>query len=237
MFRAPGLALLLAVLLGVVGSCGVVAEEPRTVVALTFDDGLESQLAAVDLLREHGLRATFYVSSGLLGRDGRMTAGQVRDLAEAGHEIGGHTLTHARLPTLSLRAQRREICDDRRALTGLGLAVPTLAYPYGAFDRSTAGLASECGYTGARGSGAGASGDPFNLPTAPAVVRTTSLATLQGHVRRSGLVTLVFHEVCASCGEYSVDPGVLAAFLGWLAVQPGVEVRPLGEAMRGKEAG
>jgi peptidoglycan/xylan/chitin deacetylase (PgdA/CDA1 family) len=224
--------LALAVLLVAVVSCGA-QREPRTVVALTFDDALASQVRAVELLREHGLAATFYVSSGLLGGERRLTSAQIRDIAGAGHEIGGHTSTHARLPELSVDGQRAEICADRRALTDLGLAVPTLAYPYGAFDATTVRLAGECGYLAARGSGKGEPGDPFNVPTAPAVVRGTTLATLQAHVRRGGLVTLVFHDVCAPCGEYSVDPRVLDEFLGWLAVQPDTEVRPFGEAVRG----
>lgn len=207
------------------------------VVVLTFDDGLASQARAAELLREHGLTATFYVSSGLLGRPGRMTWRQVGELARAGHEIGGHTLTHARLDRLPPQEQRREICADRRALTARGHDARTLAYPYGAAGPQTARIAAECGYLGARAGTAKTTADPFAVPvtltvTADTTRRTMERAVLAGE-RRGGRVTLVFHDVCADCGEYAVDPATLDGFLGWLAARQarGTRVLPLARAL------
>ena len=67
-------------------------EEP--LLALSFDDGPSDRTERVlDLLREHGARATFFVI-------GQSVAGREPTLRRAraeGHELGSHTLTHPRL--------------------------------------------------------------------------------------------------------------------------------------------
>ena len=80
-------------------------DKPR--VALSFDDGptepYTSQLLAV--LREHGVRATFF----MLGVNVDRHPDTVRRLVADGHEIGNHTYTHAVLPLRGPRAIRRSI--------------------------------------------------------------------------------------------------------------------------------
>lgn len=67
-------------------------------VSLTFDDGLRSQLElAIPLLNDRGLRATFYLNP--RGKDpGSEDWFQRwigwREVAEQGHELGNHSLTH-----------------------------------------------------------------------------------------------------------------------------------------------
>lgn len=67
-------------------------------VSLTFDDGLQSQFeVAVPILNERNLRATFYLNP--KGNDPESDDWQQRwenwkIVAEQGHEIGNHSLTH-----------------------------------------------------------------------------------------------------------------------------------------------
>ncbi|MCY4546273.1 MAG: polysaccharide deacetylase family protein [Gemmatimonadetes bacterium] len=62
-------------------------------VSLTFDDGMRSQLeVALPILAENGLRATFYVNS--RGPDWRGLLAPWKAVAEAGHEVGNHTVSH-----------------------------------------------------------------------------------------------------------------------------------------------
>ncbi len=64
----------------------------KAAVSLTFDDGMRSQReVGVPLLTSHGVRATFYVNP----RDDYATMLEGwRGAAEAGHEIGNHTINH-----------------------------------------------------------------------------------------------------------------------------------------------
>jgi len=62
-------------------------------ISLTFDDGLPSQLkVAVPLLDKYGLRGTFYVVP--RGDDWSDRLAAWRKVAELGHEIGNHSLSH-----------------------------------------------------------------------------------------------------------------------------------------------
>lgn len=65
----------------------------RGALSLTFDDGTKNQLSkAVPPLDERGLKATFYLNPG--AKDWQQTLLPWRKVAQSGHEIGNHGLTH-----------------------------------------------------------------------------------------------------------------------------------------------
>ena len=212
----------------------------QVIVSLNFDDCLASQLEAAAILEARGMRGTFFINSAKLGMSGRLTLDQVRALRDAGHEIGGHTLSHPRLTTLSTDNQRTEICNDRVALLDAGFQVASFAYPFGDKDSVTRQIVIDCNYNSARESGGlrtptGSTSNPYAETVPPAdayairthgsVQDTTTLADLQAYVMRAeesggGWVPLVFHHICGPCDPaqtYSTSPALLAAFLDWLA--------------------
>lgn len=82
--------------------------------------------------------------------DHMMSLDELRDLANRGHEIGSHTVTHPILTTLDLDAQRTEIESSRKALTTiLGESnTPTgFCYPNGSFTPDTARAVRLAGYS------------------------------------------------------------------------------------------
>ena len=86
------------------------------VVALTFDDGPSPWSGPIlDLLAEHGGRATFFVLGAAVDEpDG--TATVTRMLAE-GHEVGNHTYTHhTNLPELDDERLRGELTTTSAAI-------------------------------------------------------------------------------------------------------------------------
>ncbi len=94
----------------------------------------------------------------------------VETLAEAGWELGGHTVSHHVLSTLDEAGQRREIVGGREALTGpLALGCESFAYPFGRrwdFDETSVELARETGFECAVTTHSGAatkSADPYRL--------------------------------------------------------------------------
>src|SRR5436305_15141417 len=126
---------------------------PRATVSLTLDDGVASQRAAAELVDARGLKATFYVPTGLVGTAGRLDWAEVEQLAAAGHEIGGHTRSHVRLPELTDEEAEKEIGADRRALLERGLEARTFAYPFGEHDLRARSLVKSAGYEAARAVG------------------------------------------------------------------------------------
>lgn len=142
--------------------------------ALTFDDGFaDNAHTLVPLLASEGAPATVFVVSRWLGEPHPdapwtrlMTADELRTLAAAGIEIGGHTATHADLPTLSPAAARAELADGKRELEELiGRAVEVAAYPYGHATEETRAACREAGFLAAcRTVGEGSWADPYDLP-------------------------------------------------------------------------
>src|SRR3954454_8452577 len=128
-----------------------VGHAASTVVSLEFDDGWADQYAnARAQLKSHGMHGTFFINSGSVGTTDYMTWQQITDLATDGNEIGGHTIDHPHLKTLSSSEQVHQICDDRTALRNRGFAVTNFAYPYGEYDATVKANAKSCGYSTAR---------------------------------------------------------------------------------------
>lgn len=114
-----------------------------TIVSLTFDDGL-MQSAAITALLDTGLSATFYVNSDAIRRSGRinnndfLTKRELDTLFYNGDDIGGHTIDHVDLATLSDAAQRKAVCDDLKQLRQwYGNAVYSFAYPFASTGPAT----------------------------------------------------------------------------------------------------
>src|SRR5512139_1225596 len=132
------------------------ATAAETIVSLTFDDGLAQSLAR-DILRNHGMKGTFYVNSNMIGTGGDyLTKAELDALFADGNEIGGHTIDHVDLATLSDSAQRAAICNDMQTLnTWYPGQIHAFAYPYASTGPTTQSiLAAGCPgvgqYTSAR---------------------------------------------------------------------------------------
>lgn len=97
------------------------AESADKVVALTFDDGpdADSTPRVLDLLKRHGVRATFFV----VGEQARQNPELIHRLVAEGHTVAGHSYYH--LPQSTLWSSQRYTeelfrCNDVVArLTGL----------------------------------------------------------------------------------------------------------------------
>ncbi|MFB9360192.1 Ig-like domain-containing protein [Actinoplanes nipponensis] len=216
---------------------GSVAARSPVTVSFTYDDGSSDQLDAAEIMSRYGFKGTFYLNSSLLGASGRLSVAQATALQSAGHEIGGHTVTHADLPTLSADEQARQVCNDRTTLLSHGLQVSNFAYPYGDDSPAVQQVVQNCGYNSARiVGGIASSGSCYGCPTAeklppvnPYAIATpesikpgTSLEAMQNLVLQAeenggGWVVLVMHRVCDRCDPYAVAPSTLDSFSSWLA--------------------
>jgi peptidoglycan/xylan/chitin deacetylase (PgdA/CDA1 family)/plastocyanin len=137
-------------LLGALVAPGVAAAGP-TLVSLNFDDGTADQYQARAMLAQDGLHGTFFVNSNKVGASSSfMTWSQLSDLSGDGNEIGGHTLDHVNLTTVTTTEATRQVCDDRQALISHGFNVTDFDYPYGASNSTVESIVRGCGYSSAR---------------------------------------------------------------------------------------
>jgi peptidoglycan/xylan/chitin deacetylase (PgdA/CDA1 family) len=214
----------------------------NTVVSIEFDDGYSSQYQTRAMLSAHGMRATYYIISG----DHGMSWSQIHDLANDGNEIGGHTISHPDLTSLSTAAATTEVCGGRDQLIAQGFSnVVSFAYPYGRNNASVQQVVQSCGYT----SGRDVTGNtetippqnPFRTRTPENVNEDMPLSEVQGFVTQAennggGWVQLVFHDICSpggSCDHYSMPPATFNALLDWLQSRAanGTVVKTVGEVM------
>lgn len=126
--------------------------------ALTFswDDGVEEDRPLVKFMNEHGLRGTFNLNSGSLGRPDRPANNKRIDASEVaslyqGHEVAIHTVTHPHLAKLDASQIVREVLEDRVALEDIvGYPVRGMAYPYGTFSQQVIDILRTMGIVYAR---------------------------------------------------------------------------------------
>jgi len=75
---------------------------------------------------------------------------ELERLAQAGWEIGSHTRSHPRLPTLDDAALENELQSSRQDIERhLAGPCPSLAYPYGDHDARVVAAARRAGYESA----------------------------------------------------------------------------------------
>lgn len=99
-------------------------------VALTFDDGPspETTPGLLDLLKEEGVRATFFVE----GRWAQAYPDLVRREVAEGHSVENHTWDHPDLATLPANQVASQIESTDQAIAAAGVPAPTLIRaPYG----------------------------------------------------------------------------------------------------------
>ena len=110
----------------------------RFPVAITLDDDLPSHVEeALPALQREGLSATFFLGGAWVieSTAGRFGPESVRALAEAGFDVGFHTLRHRSLPSLSDVALEQALHEGREELAAAaGRRLDLIGYPHGKAD-------------------------------------------------------------------------------------------------------
>ena len=96
-------------------------------VALTFDDGPDPEQTprVLDILAAHGAKATFF----LIGERAEKAAAVARRIAEGGHDLGNHTLSHRSLWLSGPRETARQVNQGHEAIAQAAGAPPKFFRP------------------------------------------------------------------------------------------------------------
>lgn len=119
------------------------------VVALTFDDGpgpKTSQL--LDLLREFGAKATFFVTANnIYPIESEPGSSLVRRALAEGHQVASHTWRHQDLSAIGRDERAREVLLTESAMANVFQRFPTyIRPPYGSCDGACLSHLGELGY-------------------------------------------------------------------------------------------
>lgn len=131
-------------------------------VVLSFDDGCDSFYNSVHpILAKFGFPAVVYPVVGYLGRRASwkgltnnqisiLSSKKLRELSNAGYEIGSHTIEHPRLTTLKTENICKQLSESKEMLEDIICkTVTSFSYPHGDFNSETIAILKEWGYVNA----------------------------------------------------------------------------------------
>jgi peptidoglycan/xylan/chitin deacetylase (PgdA/CDA1 family) len=119
---------------------------------LSFDDGFKNCLKAAKIMHEVGAKSCFFVCPPMIGETNFATIERfcrdrlrkaplefmnwtdLETLLTLGHEIGGHTMTHANLGEIPLEQTRQELAESFDILNRRLGNIKHFAWPYGKFS-------------------------------------------------------------------------------------------------------
>jgi peptidoglycan/xylan/chitin deacetylase (PgdA/CDA1 family) len=131
------------------------AELPPKPIVITFDDGNRNIYDnAFPIMRKYDYPGVFYIVGNRVNSGTNIAhAPELKEMIDAGWEIGSHSYTHADL-TLNHNIARYEILQSKLDLeSALDTDVDTFAYPFGTVDPYLAQKVSDYGYRAGMGLG------------------------------------------------------------------------------------
>lgn len=212
----------------------------RPVVSFTFDDVPESAVhEGAPVLEAEGVRGTWYLCTGLFGREGHMgrfaDARDARRLASAGHEIACHTRDHIDCHRADNARLLADVEANARALRELGGSAAHFAFPYGEVGpRAKRLLASR--YGSLRGVQAGLVRDGGDRNQLPAVGiegdegEARARCWIDRAVAGKAWLILFTHDVRETPSPWGCTPEALGRLARYAKAQ-GCDIRTVGEVL------
>lgn len=101
---------------------------------MSYDDGSMHDRKLVEIFDRYGIKGTFHLNSGWLGRQGTIAAEEVAELY-ANHEVSVHSVNHPCLADVPKERLALEILQDRQSLEELvKYPVRGMSYPNGSYN-------------------------------------------------------------------------------------------------------
>lgn len=209
-------------------------------VSFTFDDFPKSALAAGGaILKQHGLRGTYYAAMGLMNCINQFgehfDAQDLEQLLRDGHELGGHTYSHVSCREMSALLYRKEVTKGQAAVmhvTGCN-KTPSFAYPMGHVNISAKKAAGAESYS-CRCSRAGINRELSDRNLLRANRLYMDFAAVEDLVSRTlqckGWLIFYTHDVCSNPSPFGCTPEYFDRVVQ-LTMHAGLRILPVGEAL------
>jgi peptidoglycan/xylan/chitin deacetylase (PgdA/CDA1 family) len=161
---------------------------PAKPVMLTFDDtDLPQFTVAKPVMEKYGFKGLFFIMTVSLGRPNYMSREQVKQLADAGNEIGSHTWDHKNIKQFVPADWAVQIDKPTKTLEAItGKPVKYFAYPFGLWNHAVIAPLKEHGFRAAFQLAAKRDGEePLYTIRRIIVPGAWSAGTLQSYIRHS----------------------------------------------------
>lgn len=113
----------------------------KVIVVTSWDDGLIYDKKLYETLDYYGIKGTFFVIVGKIGKPGYLSEDLVKEISLC-HEVGSHTLSHPNLTNIDLKKAEYEIYMSKCMLEKIiGSKVYGLCYPKGYYNSCVATIA------------------------------------------------------------------------------------------------
>jgi peptidoglycan/xylan/chitin deacetylase (PgdA/CDA1 family) len=122
---------------------------PSKPIIISVDDGYVDDVTRIlPALQRFHMVATFFVITGRMTEPGFLSAVQIRELEQAGMDIGDHTAHHVDLRAITPSELQMETAGSRKVLERvLGHPVYFFAYPFGDFNAAVLQAVHAAGFT------------------------------------------------------------------------------------------
>lgn len=176
----------------------------QPMVSITFDDGWQSVYdRALPLLKKHNFVSTHYINASSIETPNFMTAAELQQLHQAGHEIAAHSYEHVDLTSIGTGRLDDQLRKSEDGLAAAGLATDDLAPPYGRMDAQVQWYAGKY-FNVVRGTDDGINTrqnlDPEDLKVLYVTDETTPETlkeALAETARSNGWLIMVYHQIAA----------------------------------------
>ncbi len=115
--------------------CGFLNE--KSDVYITFDDGyVDNYTAAYPILRKYNIKATIFIPSAFIDKEGYLTSDQLLEMSNEGLiSIQSHGTTHKTLDTFLSEDLKNELVNSKKQIEKItGKPVYALSYPEGKYS-------------------------------------------------------------------------------------------------------
>lgn len=117
----------------------------RHCLTFSYDDGTIHDERLVEIFDRYGMKGTFHLNSGRIGKEGYIHTEQLPNLY-CGHEISCHSVSHPFPNAIPVTEWLREVWEDRKSLENVAdCSVRGMSYPYGVYNTSVIETAKSCG--------------------------------------------------------------------------------------------
>lgn len=160
-------------------------------IILTFDDGFEDNyLYIYPILEKYNFKATFFLTTDLVGTSPFISWNQVREMSARGMFFEAHTCTHANLVNLTFAEAKYEIRNSKKVIEDkIGKPVNFFSYPYSKFNDTIREIVKENGYQAACSTFQGIfrlNSDMFAIPRLETSIHPHILDILEFKIKTSG---------------------------------------------------